>query len=127
MDIFQKAIKITLLLVLVHIAAFLNTSMETKAEASGIIVITNMGFVPKTLTFSEGEVVLLVIHNQDDQVHRLVIPKLNLSSPYLMKGEMATLRFTPHESGSFLYHVTASKFGDNGYTGTLIIKKKSGL
>lgn len=122
MNIYQKAIQIALLFFLISIGL---TPGHSKAEELGIIVITDMGFAPQTLTFNEGEAIQLIIHNQDDQVHAMVIPKLNLSSPYLMKGEMATLRFAPQQSGSFQYHANSSKFGEPGFTGTLIIKKKT--
>lgn len=122
MNIYQKAIGITLLLLLLKIAITPEHFSKAEAEELGIIVITDMGFAPQTLTFRTGEAVQLIIHNQDDEVHRLVIPQLNLSSPYLMKGEMAALRFTPQQSGSFPYHANSSKWGDPRFTGTLIIK-----
>ena len=86
-----------------------------------MVIVTDMGLIPTTLTFKKGEKVELIIHNQSDIVRSFVIPKFDATSPYLMNGEMATVQFTPDQTGTYHFHANTSQFGDDRFTGSLII------
>jgi len=91
---------------------------------TGMVIITDIGLIPNNMTLKKGEKVELIIQNQDDMVRSFVIPKLNVSSPLLMEGEMASVQFTPDQTGSFHFHANSPQFGNNRFTGVLTIIEK---
>lgn len=110
----------------IHFAFFLSFSfllgnVEHTSAQTRIIMITEMGVIPPTMTFKKGESVELVVHNQNHLVRTFTIPALQVSSPLLMKGEMASIRFTPDQPGEFNYHAHTVSFGNERYTGVLTI------
>lgn len=121
MNILQKANSKILFSLFFLIVTLL--PVQASAATYKMIVITEMGMIPETLSLNQGDDVQLMIHNKNGKVHKFMIPKLNVQSPYLMEGEMAMVTFKATEPGTFFYHVNSPQFGQAGFTGTLTVKK----
>lgn len=85
--------------------------------ATPIVVLTQTGIIPATVTVSKGEEVQLVINSKLEGMHRFAVPELGLQTRYLRAGDMVTLTFKAEKIGEFTYLVPPSP-----WKGKLVVK-----
>ncbi|WP_167577984.1 cupredoxin domain-containing protein [Ammoniphilus sp. YIM 78166] len=85
--------------------------------ATPVVVLTETGIIPATVTVSKGEEVQLVINSKLEGMHRFTLPELGLQTRYLRAGDMVTLTFKPEKAGEFTYSVPPSP-----WKGKLVVK-----
>ncbi|WP_052947341.1 cupredoxin domain-containing protein [Aneurinibacillus tyrosinisolvens] len=94
---------------------------QIQARASQTIMITSHGFTPNRLTYKQGDVISLAIHNTDDKQHNFVLGDYFIFSRNLTKGEMTTIQFTAHKKGSFTFFSDSPGHPEIGYKGEIEI------
>ncbi|RKD21752.1 hypothetical protein BEP19_14100 [Ammoniphilus oxalaticus] len=92
-----------------------------EAAQPKIIVMSEQGFIPQQMAFKKGAQVELIVHNQGKLARRFVIPGFAVTSPFLMEGEMASIRFIPNQTGSFPIQGATSHTAEDPLIGSFVI------
>jgi plastocyanin domain-containing protein len=121
-----KLAVLALLIILNIVAFFWNKQhdriLAIKAQGPQTIIINKHGFVPNRLVYKQGDVVSLIIHNQDDKTHNFVLADYYVFSPDLHKGETTRIQFTAVKKGNFSFVSDTPGYPELGYKGLLKVK-----
>ncbi len=82
------------------------------------------GVIDPTLNVQQGEIVRVVLINDDGMLHDLAIPALDAqTSMTTSKGQNANVVFEVHKSGEYVYYCTVSGHRQAGMEGKLIVRE----
>lgn len=105
-----------------YVLLFLTVFASTPASAeTKMVIITDHAFIPQQVTVKKNEPVALIIHNQGQYARKMFIPRFQVSTPFLMKDEMATIRFIPHQTGRFPIQARTSNPNEDALAGFITI------
>jgi len=103
-------------------------SVEVDIEiVGGLGASTTDTYQPDNFTVSQGQTVVLVVQNTDDNPHGLAIPAFNVDTGAIKSGGTVRVTFVADKAGTFTFSEPAGYCGANcnsaqKMTGTMTVK-----
>ncbi|MFT9849070.1 cupredoxin domain-containing protein [Aneurinibacillus sp. REN35] len=116
-----------ILLIILNVAVFLfnqrhDLARTTKAGNVQTVIINHHGFIPQHITCKHGEILSLVVRNEDGAAHNFVLEAYRIFSSDLRKGESTHIRFVPHRKGTFRFISDTPGVPEPAYEGVLYVQ-----